>query len=197
MLVDQRRQGLVAAGAAEFDLCLSRWRDRLGKLILIDCLQEHGAIQHKDLVHQLGVELLQFEDDLPVRPDRLLVVDVFQLRVLHVNNQQDLVNSFFVDEFSAVCEFHPPGVLHFLNKEMNQHVQRILNAFHKFLELHLADLHDENRPALAVHAMESMRQRRLYAVVLREFEILLFVNRLDTYQYRVNFHVLAPFHLQF
>ena len=123
MLVNQSRQGLVAASAAEFNLCLSRWRDGLGKLILVDSLQEHGAIQHKDLVHQLGVELLQFEDDLPVRPDRLLVVDVFQLRILHVNNQQYLVNSFFVYEFSAVCKFYPPGVLHFLDKEMNKHVQ--------------------------------------------------------------------------
>lgn len=42
-----------------------------------------------------------------------------------------------------------------------------------------------------------MRERRLDVVVLREFEILQRINRLDTYQYRVNFHVLAPFHLQF
>ena len=42
-----------------------------------------------------------------------------------------------------------------------------------------------------------MRQRRLYAVVLRKFEILLLVNHLDTYHYRVNFHALAPLHLQF
>lgn len=122
MLVDHRRQGMVAVGAAELNLRLGRWRNGLRKLVLKDGLQEHGTIQHKDLVHEFRVELLQLEDDLSVRPNRLLVVNVFQLCVLHVNDHDDLVNSFLVDEFSAVREFHPPGVLHFLDKEVDEHI---------------------------------------------------------------------------
>ena len=73
-------------------------------------------------MHHLRVKLLQLQDHLPVGTYSLFVVDVFEFCVLHVNEDDNLIDAFFIDKFLAVWEFYAPSVLQFLYQVVHQQI---------------------------------------------------------------------------
>ena len=73
-------------------------------------------------MHHLRVKLLQLQDHLPVSTYSLFVVDVFEFCVLHVNEDDNLIDTLFIDKLLAVWEFYAPSMLQFLYQEMHQQI---------------------------------------------------------------------------
>jgi hypothetical protein len=77
-----------------------------------------------------------------------------------------------IDDFLALLELHSPGMLKLLYEVVHDNITAIMQDTHEFHELNLSGLDNHDRSALLVRAMEAVRQKRLYFVVLRKLEVL-------------------------
>ena len=118
-----------------------------------------------------GEESLHLKHNLLVELNKGLVAQVLDFQALEVNNHAHLVDSFAVDDVSAVLELHSPGVLHLLDEKVHEHVALVIHGGHQLLELELACLDEEQRTAFLVRAVEASGQELLDLLELGELEV--------------------------
>ena len=73
---------------------------------------------------------MQFENELLVDEQHLLVGHILELASLHVNDDLDLVDALLVAVLCAVREFDAPRVLQLLDEKVRQQVNRIVHCTH-------------------------------------------------------------------
>ena len=142
------------------------------QLTLPDPFEKHWCVQDVQLLKHRWEEPLDFENQLLVALYHLFIGEVLKLASLEVDDELDLVDILGEDYLLALLEFHSPGVLQFFDEVMDQQISGIVDGLHKFFELNLADLDEEQGSSLFVGGVEPVGAQLLYFVVLREFKVL-------------------------
>ena len=83
----------------------------LHQLTIPNILEESWGIYYVQLVQKLREVPLDLKYELAVYFGGALISHIFQLRSFHVNNNFNLINSLFINEFLAIGKFVSPGVL--------------------------------------------------------------------------------------
>ena len=84
--------------------------DTFAQLTFPNVFEEHRAVQNKSFVDELWEKPLYFEKNLLIAFDFRLISEIFKLSSFQIDNQNHLVDSFFVYELFAIQKLDPPSV---------------------------------------------------------------------------------------